>query len=281
MKPFGKRMLSLLKRAFKKATQRVRVWCKALRNRINRDRVSRTRWAYLGLSVGTVALAYLLVLINSGIFALTERGLYDRERYEAIDIISAGAIGEPLSRTVRVALYRDCTIEGEERATLPEERSKESAEQQVRLLWEQMLADYGSGGYLRTGESVERILQSSKYSVRLRDFYSERTGAKLAVWGAQAYCSAAGGRVYCLSAELDSRTEDVYSITLALFENIDGSDPATDFMPMLTALGESVSTDGLIVSRTEYGSLTTLPLTDGVKLYRYTYPGSQIYLTLG
>ncbi len=281
MKSFFQSLWSKTKTAFSALQKRIRIFNKRLRKRMNRDRDSRTRLAYIGLSFGTVALAYLLVLINMGVFRLAERNLYDKEQYEATSIISAGRIGEPLSRAVRVDLYRTCTIEGKERATLPEERTEEQALQQIRSLWEQTLSAYADNGYLRTGESVDRILSNSKYTAKLRDFYNEETGAKLALWGTQAYFTASGGLVYCLSAELDSRTEDVYSMTVALYGNIDGSDPVSSLTPMLNALGESLSvTDGLIVSPTEYGSLTTLTFSDGVRLCRYTYPGTQVYLTL-
>ena len=206
MKSFFQSLWSKTKTAFSALQKRIRIFIKRLRKRMNRDRDSRTRLAYIGLSFGTVALAYLLVLINMGVFRLAERNLYDKEQYEATSIISAGRIGEPLSRAVRVDLYRTCTIEGKERATLPEERTEEQARQQIRSLWEQTLSAYADNGYLRTGESVDRILSNSKYTAKLRDFYNEETGAKLAVWGTQAYFTASGGLVYCLSAELDSRT---------------------------------------------------------------------------
>ena len=76
------------------------------------DRTLHTRFVYTALSIGTVLLAYVLVLANIGIFSLMEKSLYDRETYEAVNIVSAGGITDPLSRSVRVELYQSCTMQG-------------------------------------------------------------------------------------------------------------------------------------------------------------------------
>lgn len=245
-------------------------------------RARRTRLVYVLLSIGTVATAYLLVLLNLGVFSLVERGLYDKPGYETVTIASAGAIADPLSRAVRVELYRSCTRQGDERAALPEERSKADALSQVKELWEQTLTQYAEAndGALKTGESLDRVLRGSKYTARLRDFYNEQNDTKIAIWSVQAYFAAAGGRVYCLSAELDSRTKDVYSITVALFESIDGGRDA-DFYPMLDALGESHAVlFTMTASGTAEGEESILTLSDGTQLRRVLQPGVQYYLTL-
>lgn|GEM_PF-1478065 len=269
--------------SWKRIRKYVRVIWKRIAYRLNTDRTARSKAAYVALSAGTVIVAFLLVLLNVGIFAIAENRLFGKEAYENITIATAGGITDPLSRPVRVDLYRSCTVEGPERATLPEERSRSDATAQVETLWKQTLENLADEkGTLKTGEKIDRILRDSKYTARLRDFYNEDSGTKIAVWGAQAYYNAAGGRVYCLSAELDTRTQDVYSLTVALFDNIDGSDAVSDFLPMLSALGEATSVaETAIVNPTEYGSQTTLTLSDGIRLYRHTYIGSQIYLTLG
>ena len=246
------------------------------------DRARRTRLVYVLLSVGTVVVAYLLVLLNYGVFGLTERNLYGNPAYETVTI-SAGAIADPLSRSVRVELYKACTRQGDERAALPEERSKSDALAQVKSLWEQTLSLYAeaNGGSLKTGESVDRVLRGSKYTARLRDFYNEQDDTKIAIWSAQAYYTASDGRVYCLSAELDSRVQDVYSITVALYDSIDGSEPERDFLPMLDALGESGNALSRIQTvETEQGEASELSLSDGICILRYTQPGVQYYLTL-
>lgn len=282
-----KRLINKLAGSFKLLWTRlgkiVRILYKRARARINADRSSRSRFAYLGLSFGTVVVAFLLVLLNMGVFSIAERTLYDKERYENVEILSAEGIADPLSRAMRVEIYRTCTVEGEKRATLPDERSRDDAIEQVYALWEQTLRLYADEkGTLKTGESVDRVLRGSKYTAHLSDFYNEETGAKIAIWGAQAYYNASGGRVYCLSAELDSRTTDVYSITVSLYENITENPSLDDFTPMLTALKESTSVaNTAIVTQTGSGTETVLTLSDGSKLYRTTQTGLQTYLTLG
>ena len=276
MKTILHKLLAAAKHAGNLLLSRIRDFNRALRQK---DRSVRTRYTYAALSLGTVVIAYLLVLLNRGVFALTEHRLFNHASYESVNIVSAGGISDPLSRAVRVALFASCEFEGEERATLPEEVSRAEAVERIRQLWEQTLSLYAPGGRLATGEEVSRVLAASKYTARLRDFYNDETSAKIAVWGAQAYYTAAGGRVYCLSAELDSRTNDIYSMTLALFENIDGTDPASDFYPFLDALNEPRSAaDGMIVTQTPTGTETTLTLSDGLRLVRETQRGSQIYL---
>ena len=246
------------------------------------DRARRTRLVYVLLSIGTVVTAYLLVLLNLGVFSLVERGLYDKPDYESVTVVSAGAIADPLSRAVRVELYRNCTMPGDERAPLPEERSKADAIAQVKLLWEQTITLFtdANDGTLLTGESADRILRGSKYVAHLQDFYNEQNDTKIAIWGAQAYYTTASGRVYCLSAELDSRTNDVYSITVALFDSIPG-ERDLDFYPMLDALGEPRSVIATMTNtQSEAGEATTLTLSDGIRLSRYMQPGVQYYLRL-
>ena len=247
------------------------------------NRLLRTRLAYVLLSIGTVAVAYLLVLVNLGVFRLFENGLFGTPSYETVTIASAGAIADPLPRTVRVELYRNCTRQGDDRAPLPEERTKADVLASVRALWEQTIRLYAdaNGGALKTGESYDRILRGSKYTAHLRDFYNEADDAKIAIWSAQAYYTASNGRVYCLSAEFDSRMTDVYSLTVALFDSIDGSDPAMDFYPMLDLLGEPRSrAQSGVSSQTGDTRVTRLPLSDELSILRRTEPGVQFYLTL-
>lgn len=246
-----------------------------------KERAEQTRYVYISLTVGTIIIAFLMVLLNRGIFALSEKRLFDRESYETVEISANGSIAEPLSRKVRVGLYGTCTLEGIERAPLPEEMLPENAIAASKEIWTKTLNLYAVNGTLKTGESVERVLSGSKYTAKLRDFFNETTGTKLAIWSTQAYYKAKDGRVYCLSLEMDSRTLEPYSLTAALFENIDGSDLATDFHPFLEAIGEPKQiADSAIITPVKNGSETVLTLPDGTKLCRYTEPNVQIYLTL-
>ncbi|MBR0081878.1 MAG: hypothetical protein IJP98_03955 [Clostridia bacterium] len=247
------------------------------------ERARRTRLVYILLSVGTVAISYLLVLLNYGVFSLSERTLYGKPVYDDVTIASAGTIADPLSRVMRVELYQSCTRQGDERAALPEERTKADALAQVKTLWEETLNLYAeaNNGSLKTGESVDRVLRGSRYTAHLRDFYNEQNETKIAVWSAQAYYTAADGRVYCLSAELDSRVEDVYSVTVALFDSIDGVNRASDFYPMLDALGEPRSrAQGMTTGAENDELVSTVSLSDGIVLVLRTQKGVQSYLTL-
>ena len=82
---------------------------KRIRLFADRDRVTRTRIVYIALTVGTVAAAFLLVLLNRLIFRLAESGLYDNIEYEVVSIISADSIGAPLSLETRIAKRSSCT----------------------------------------------------------------------------------------------------------------------------------------------------------------------------
>ena len=263
--------------------KRVRILYKSVKYRLTEDRSKRSKAAYLALSIGTVLLAFVMVLVNLGVFRIIGKNLYGRESFERMSAASSAAFSVPLPRTLRVSLYRSCRTEGKERAPLPEERSASEAQEQVKTLWSKTLGYLARDGKaLKTGESIDRILRNSRYAVKLRDFYDADQTARLALWSAQAYYTAADGRVYCLSAELDSRTGDVYAVTVAMFDNLDGTDRVTDFFPMLDELGESrTAAENAIVTPVDGGTVTVLTLSDGIKLTRYTEPGVQILLTLG
>lgn len=262
--------------------KRIRIAYKTVKYSLMEDRSKRSRAAYLTLSVGTVLLALVMVLANIGLFSLIENSLYGKESYERTISTSSGTFSVPLPRSIRVSLYRSCRTEGKERAALPEERTSDNAREQITALWTKTLGYLSADGKtLKTGENIDRILRNTRYTVKLRDFFDEEETARLALWSAQAYYTAADGRVYCLSAELDSRTNDVYSLTAAMFENIDGSDTPEDFFPILDELGEAQALAvNAIVTPSEAGTVTILTLSDGTKLTRYTEPGVQIRLTL-
>ncbi len=282
MKNFLLRIRKRILYHWNRLRKRFRIAYKSIRYRLMEDRGKRSRTAYLALSVGTVLMALLMVLANIGIFSMIENHLFGKETYERISSSTSSAFSVPLPRPIRISLFRTCVTEGKERAPLPEERSSAEAIAQVQTIWTKTLGFLaGDGKTLRTGESTDRVLRNSRYSVKLRDFYDENKTARLALWSAQAYYTAADGRVYCLSAELDSRTNDVYSVTAALFENIEGSDPAEDFFPMLDELREAQSiAENAIVTPVNGGTKTILTLSDGTKLVRYTEPGVEIRLSL-
>lgn len=282
MKGFLLRIRKSILYHWNRLIKRIRIAYKSVRYRLMEDRDKRSRTAYLVLSIGTVLMAFLMVLANIGIFSLIENNLFGKESYERTGTASAAAFSVPLPRPIRVRLYQTCTTEGKERAPLPEERSSADALAQVQTLWNKTLSYLaGDGKTLRTGESIDRVLRNSRYSTKLRDFFDADQTARLALWCAQAYYTAANGRVYCLSAELDSRTNDVYSVTAALFENVDGSDTAVDFFPILDELREEQTlAEYAIVTPVSDGTVTVLTLSDGTKLVRYTETGVQIRISL-
>ena len=238
---------------------------KKIRFFANADRVTRTRIVYLLLTAGTVAAAFLFVLLNLGVFRLLEKNLYNKTKYEAVSIISASSIGAPLSTETRVDLFRRCEREGSERAVMPGELNAVSIRERLESLWTDTLNSHASGGKLLTGESVAGVLHKTRYELTLRDFYDDATGAKLALWCAQAYCTADSGKVFCLSVQFDSRTGEVFSENCALFENLDAQDVGAALIPFLQANGYSETLSlGFAPNETEYGFTGMLTLPDGL-----------------
>ena len=233
----------------------------------DRDRVTRTRIAYIALTAGTVAIAFLLILLNRWIFSLSESRLYDDPEYEAVSIISADSIGAPLSLNTRVMLFTQCERQGDERAVMPGELGKDEITERIRELWRETLNVHATGGKLRTGETVDTVLRKSGYTATLRDFYHDESGAKLALWCAQAYYNADGGRVYCLSVQYDSRTGEVYSLSCALYENVREGQAQDALVPFLTANGyaDTLSKQAVLLTAPK-GQAGTLMLPDGLNV---------------
>ena len=234
------------------------------------NRETRTRIAYIALTAGTVLIAFLLVILNRGIFALSEKALYDDPKYEAVSIISANGIGAPLSFPTRVSLFLDCERQGEERAVMPGEMSETEITEKLRDLWTETLAVHAPSGKFFTGESAETVLKRSRYTVTLRDFYNSDTGAKLALWCAQAYYNADSGRVYCLSVQFDSRTGEAYSLSCALFDSVRAEQAEDALKPFLAANGYADTlAEKAALTETAKGYTGTLALPDGLKLELY------------
>ena len=253
---------------------------KKIRLFANRDRVTRTRIVYIALTAGTVLVAFLLVLLNRGIFRLSERALYDDPKYEVVSIISANSIGAPLSLKTRVALYLGCERQGEERAVMPGELDAEAITEKLRDLWKDTLAFHAENGKLITGQTTETVLRKSRYTVTLRDFYNDETGAKLALWCGQAYYTTESGRIFCLSVQFDSRVGDVYSMTCALFGNVRGELAPSAFEPLLRANGYAESLSGqAILTPTAKGFSGTLTLPDGLRLTLFYDVNEQYTIT--
>ena len=249
---------------------------KKLRLFAGMDRVKRTRIVYILLTVGTVAAAFLFVLLNQWVFRLMERRLYDHTEYEAINIISASSIGAPLSTETRVDLFRRCERQGETRAVMPDELSAVLIRERMEVLWADTLQLHAEGDKLPTGESVSTVLRKSRYEETLRDFYDDTTGAKLALWCAQAYYQADSGKMYCLSALFDSRTGEVFSESCALFSGVREQDAKNALIPFLQANGYSETlVNDFTPSPTAYGFNGTLTLPDGLTISLYYETGVQ------
>ena len=249
---------------------------KKIRLFANRDRVTRTRIVYISLIAGTVLIAFLLVLLNRWIFRLSEAGLYDKTEYEAVSIISANSIGAPLSLETRVGLFLQCERQGDERAVMPGELDAAAITEKLSALWEDTLSAYAKRDMLPFGESVGTVLRKSRYTVTLRDFYNEQSGAKLALWCAQAYWSEGDGSVYCLSAQFDSRTGEVFSENCALYECLSEDDARAAFLPFLRAHGYAESlAEKANLTVGENGATGTLTLPDGLTLFLNYRSGEQ------
>lgn len=240
---------------------------KKIRLFANLDRVNRTRVVYILLTVGTVAAAFLFVLLNRWIFRLSESRLYNQTKYEAISIISADSIGAPLSSETRIGLFRRCTREGDSRAVMPGELNATSIRERLESLWNDTLYTHASRDKLHTGESISSVLRKTRYEMTLRDFYDDSTGAKIALWCAQAYLTADDGQTYCLSVQFDSRTGEVFSETSALFGNVQEGEVKDVLIPFLQANGYS---ETLIKEfhpiAAEGGFKGTLDLPDGLSI---------------
>lgn len=248
----------------------------------NFKRETRTRIAYIALSVGTVAASFLLVLLNRAFFRIAEVNLYNEEHYEVVNIISAESIGAPLPRETTLQLFARCTTEGTQRAPLPEELTEQDVTTLLNSLLGETLNLYANdNGWLDTGESVTAVLGDTRYVCVLRDFFDEETGAKLARWCTQAYYTAADGRVYCLSVQFDTRTGDPLALTCALFENIDRVTDAENFLPILSALHyDNVSLlANTHIESTDYGKYVTLNLPDGLQLQMQVTTDTQVEIS--
>ena len=238
---------------------------KKIRFFANRDRMTRTRIVYVTLTVGTVAIAFLFVLLNRLIFGLSESKLYGNPQYEVVSIISADSIGAPLSLETRVGLFRQCERESAERAVMPGEMAQSAVLDKLRSLWEETLSLHSDGDKLYSGESLRTVLKKSRYTATLRDFYHEETGAKLALWCAQAYYTADSGQVYCVSAQFDSRTGEIFSETCELFKNVRADRLQTILIPFLIENGYSETlADRFDPIATEHGYSGTLTLPEGL-----------------
>lgn len=247
----------------------------------NVSRVTWTRIAYIGLTVGTVAAAFLMVLLNLGIFRLTEKRLYNRQSYTAVNIISAESIGKPLSRSSRVGIYHRCERLGEPRALLPDERTEAEVSAYLSVLYSDCLDCYASAGTLVGGDRLSELLHNTRYEITLRDFYNEDTGAKLGLWCAQGFAEVRSGETYSVSVQLDSRTLDLYSLQMAFFSDL--SDAGTDRLRelLLGELGYDPSACPLLSeSATTTGTLSTYRLPDGLRLEQNVQTGTQVRFTL-
>lgn len=245
------------------------------------SRTAKTRIVYIALAVGTVGIAYLLVLLNFGIFRLSEQRLFGNEKYIATNIISAESIGAPLSRSTRAALYARCQSEGESRNVLPDEHT----EDEVRVLLESFYTDcltiHSRAGALSGSDRLSDLSDASRYRVILRDYYDMQTGAKLGIYSAQAYAESSSGVTYCVSMEFDSRTLDPYSVTVALFDNITEESTEQTRGLLLQALGYNTN-DILSSERNDQmnGSETVFRLSDGLVLLEQAEANAQIVFTL-
>ncbi len=253
---------------------------KRIRLFADRDRVTRTRIVYIALTVGTVAAAFLLVLLNRLIFRLAESGLYDNIEYEVVSIISADSIGAPLSLHTRVDLFRQCEREGAERAVMPGELSQSVILERMEALWRETLELHSNGDKLYSGESLSSVQRKSRYTATLRDFYHDESGTKLALWCAQAYYTADSGSVYCLSVQFDSRTGDVYSETCALFGNVRDGDVSGALLPFLRENGyPDALLDDFRPIATGSGYTGVLELNDGLAVSLTYTTGEQYEIT--
>lgn len=239
-------------------------------------RSTRTRWVYLSVGIVTVALAFLCVLFSSLLFDAAEEALYNDEHYTAINIVSSGTIGEPLEYSTRLELFDQCEIEGDSRLALPAEITMEEAEAIAYELWQQALLELSSeGGELASGDLVSDLLNRGKVTAVLRDFYNRTSEAKLAMWCVQVYCdSSAESETYCLSLQLDSRTGEPYSLSMAAFSNVLSEHNSTGIESFCSAIGADVDATGATVENRDDGAVLRITLSNGMVVQKTCYYGS-------
>ena len=93
-----KKALLWIKKVFTALLEKIKTLVKVLKIRIRKaraefrkkERSEQTRFVYISLTAGTVIIAFLMVLLNRGIFALSEKRLFNREAGK-----SASASTEP------------------------------------------------------------------------------------------------------------------------------------------------------------------------------------------
>lgn len=267
--------------------KRFRSFLRRLKTKLRRphlprfSRTAKTRIVYIGLVVGTVAIAYLLVLLNFAVFRLTEKRLFSNEKYIATSIISAESIGAPLSRSTRAALYARCQSEGESRNILPDEHTEDEVRARLESFYTDCLSIHSKAGMLSDSDRLSDLSDATRYRVTLRDYYDMQTGAKLGIYSAQAYVESSSGVTYCVSMEFDSRTLDPYSVTVAFFDNITEERTEQTRMLLLQTLGYS-AIDCPEVHRSEQsnGSTAVFRLPDGLNLNERVEAETQIVFTL-
>lgn len=230
-------------------------------------RSTKKLWVYIGISVGTVALAFLCVLASTLLYEASENALYGQHRYEVANIISSDGLGSPLSLKTRLSLFNLCQVEGDKRLPLPDEVDEKTVTEKALMLWnEALMAHSDEQGVMPSGDYASDLMGRVKVTATLRDFFNTDTSAKIALWCVQVYCdSGMEDATYCLSIQFDSRTADPYTMSCALFSNILPSNNRVGFVSFCNALGVSdVDESGASIDWQEEGAYLRLTLPSGL-----------------
>lgn len=245
-------------------------------------RKTRTRIAYIGVVLGTVAAAFLCVLISRLLLDGEKRSLYNKPSYESMTIDSVSSIGAPLSLKTRLDLYGLCETEGEQRLPLPEELTESSARKIILTLWESTITELsGTDSLLVTGDSLSSLLSGVSVSAVLRDFTNEESGSRMSFWCVQAWFDSVSGETLCLSSLLDSRTGEPFYTAGAFFSAVNENTRHSGLVAQAQALGYSLnSAQGAVTEDSGESYTVTLSLGDGLYLLKTGYPGSQYTIEL-
>lgn len=246
-------------------------------------RRTRTLWVYLSVGIGTVVLAFLCVLLSGVMYMAGENALYNKPKYEVVNIISSERLGEPLSLVTRLNLYDQCQIEGEGRLPLPEEASEDEVTQIALNLWNEALMEHADqNGVMPSGDLVSDLMGRARTTAVLRDFYNENTNSKLALWCVQVYCnSGKEDETYCVSIQFDSCTAEPYSLNCALFSNVLPENNRGGIESFCTALGiPEVDVSGATIDWQQNGAILRLTLSSGIVVQKDCNYGSQYTITL-
>jgi len=247
------------------------------------DRGTRMRVVYIGVGLATLAVSFLCVYLSHLLFLSEEGRLFDRDKYIAVNIPSAGHVSSTLSLATRVDLYAQTKTVGAAREPFPGEIARDEALEIVSAMWANKLAEHVPSGSrtMYSGDDPAVLTEQRRSQAILRDFYNDETGARLSLWNVQLYAISRAGETYTLSVLLDSRTGEPYYASFSLFENVNSDSIYSGITAFCEALGfADVALATATIKSFEDGITISLPLDENVMLQKHCYYGAEYVMEL-